>query len=207
MVAYRLRIELPDRPGALSGVSGEIAASGANITSVDVHEVDGASVVDEVVVDVGDDWLPARLAAALAAEGTGSLLSSRRIDLREDPVATVLDAVALMVGGGRDDLERHCSRALLGVAQGSSADVLDGERARVDPVAKVALERGATIVTRSGPLGDGWVLSAVDEPTDPRAVAVVVRPFDARFSATEIGRVEAVLRIRRQLLGTRATSA
>lgn len=207
MVAYRLRIELPDRPGALAGVSGEIAASGANITSIDVHEIDGASVVDEVIVEVGDDWLPGRLAAALAVDGAGSLLSSRRVDLREDPVTTVLDAVALMVGSGRDDLELHCCRALLAVAHGSSADILDGERARVDPVAKVALERGATIVTRSPPVGEGWLLAAVEEPTDPRAVAVVVRPFDVRFSATEVGRAEAVLRIRRQLLGSRATSA
>ncbi|MCU1373449.1 MAG: hypothetical protein JWO68_735, partial [Actinomycetia bacterium] len=52
MVAYRLRIELPDRPGALAGVTSEIATFDANILSIDVHEVDGNTAIDEIVVEV-----------------------------------------------------------------------------------------------------------------------------------------------------------
>lgn len=207
MVAYRLRIELPDRPGALAGVSAEIAASGANIVSIDVHEIDGSCAIDEIVVEVDEGWLPAALAASLAANSAGALLTSRRMDLREDPVTTALDAVAQMVAGGTGDVDRNCCRALLGLAHGSTAEVLERDDALRDPVAKVALERGATLVTKADALGSGWVLAAIDEPADPRVVGLVVRPFHVRFSATEVGRAEALLRIRRQLVGATAPTA
>src|SRR6478735_3845697 len=74
MVAYRLRIELPDRPGALAGVTTEIAESEANILSIDVHEVDGNTAIDEIVVEVADDWAPGALAGSMALSGVGNLL-------------------------------------------------------------------------------------------------------------------------------------
>src|SRR4051812_24757770 len=86
MPTYRLRIELPDRPGALAGVTRALADSDANIVSIDVHEVDGDTAVDEIVVDVSLDWAPRNLAAGLAASGAGTLLSSRRVTTVEDPL-------------------------------------------------------------------------------------------------------------------------
>ena len=42
----RLRVELPDRPGALSRVAGIIGECGGNVVSVDVQEVEGTLAVD-----------------------------------------------------------------------------------------------------------------------------------------------------------------
>lgn len=201
MVAYRLRIELPDRPGALAAVTGEIAAANANIVSIDVHEVDGETVVDEVVVEVADTWAPGPLATALAANSDGTLLSSRRIIHRADPITVALDAVAVMVGGEPAAVDAACCRALLGLAHGSSARILEGDAIADDPAASMAFERCSTIVAKDEASG-GWQLAAVDDAVDPHAVAVVARSLNVRFSATEVGRAEALVRIRRQVRRT-----
>jgi hypothetical protein len=40
----------------------------------------------------------------------------------------------------------------------------------------------------------------VDDPSDPKLVAVVTRSLNLRFSATEVARVEALLRLCRVLV-------
>jgi hypothetical protein len=204
MVAYRLRIELPDRPGALAGVTSEIAGSDANILSIDVHVVDGNTAIDEIVVEVDEGWTPGPLATSLASGGAGILLSSRQVTASEDPVAGALDAVVAMVSGDPTAVDAECSNALLALALGSTARLLDVDTAVLDPAGRLAVDRRGTIVTRDG---DGWTLAALDDVTDPHTVALVTRPLDTRFSATEVSRVEALLRIRRSLLIGRATAA
>lgn len=199
MTAYRLRIELPDRPGALAGVTGALAASGANIVSIDVHEVDGATAVDEITVEVGDGWMPGPLAAALAQRGDGSLLASRRLASTEEPLTAALHAVAAMVAG---DVEDGAAAAIAGLAGGSEARLLDVADAEREPAGRKALDRRSSIVSHED---ETWVLAALDDTTDPHTVAIVTRPAEVRFSATEVSRVEALLRIRRRLLIDRAT--
>jgi predicted amino acid-binding ACT domain protein len=191
MPAYRLRIELEDRPGALAAVSAQIAAADANITSIDVHEVDGNTAVDEIVVEVAESWAPGALAEALAASGVGVLLSSRRMLSNDDAVASALRSAAAMIGGTPERVEAERRAALLALAHGSSARVvgLDTD----DPAAILALDRRTSIVTRDS--DHGWVLAALDDPVDPAAVALVTRPLNVRFSATEVSRVEALLRL------------
>jgi len=206
MVAYRLRIELPDRPGALAGVTSEIAESNANILSIDVHEVDGNTAIDEIVVEVTDDWAPGALAAAMALGGVGNLLSSRLVVASDDPVTAALEAVVAMVSGNPGSVDAECCSALLSLALGSSARLLDVEAAVLDSTGHLALDRRGPIVSRVEDGDDvSWVLAAPDDPTDPHTVALVTRPLDMRFSATEVSRVEALLRIRRSLLIGRAT--
>jgi hypothetical protein len=209
MVAYRLRIELPDRPGALAGVTSEIADSEANILSIDVHEVDGGTAIDEIVVEVPDGWAPGALAASMAMSGVGNLLSSRLVVTSDDPVTAALDAVVAMVTGSPADVDAACCAALLSLALGSSARLLDAGAAALDPTGRLAVDRSGPIVHRADDGGGqvSWVLAAPDDATDPRTVALVTRPVDMRFSATEVSRVEALLRIRRSLLAGRATLA
>ena len=191
MVAYRLRIELPDRPGSLAGVTAEIAASGANITSIDVHELDGNMAVDEIVVEVGESWAPGPVAAALAASGVGTLLSSRRMTAVDDGVTAALRSIAAMVDG---DVMTECRAALLALAHGSSAKLVPPDSS--EPAARVAVERRTSIVSR---IDHGWVLAAIDDPVEPSVVTLVTRPLNVRFSATEVARVEALLRLLRVL--------
>jgi hypothetical protein len=191
MPAYRLRIELPDRPGALAAVSGAIAAAHANITSIDVHEVDGGSAVDEIVVEVPEAWAPRQLAEALAASGNGVLLSSRRVVVNDDALASALRSAAAMIGGTSETIDAECRAALLAMAHGSSAKLVGLDT--TDTAARMALDRRTSIVTRDGE--HGWVLAAIDDTVVPSAVALVRRPLNVRFSATEVSRVEALLRL------------
>jgi hypothetical protein len=204
MPTYRLRIELPDRPGALAGVTRAIADSDANIVSVDVHEVDGETAVDEIVVDVALDWAPRSLAAALAASGMGSLLSSRRVSTVEDPLVSVLRSLAKMLANEPGAFEAETRRALLAVAHGSSARILDVAEAEREVEARATLERGTSLVTRAD--DHGWILTAVDDPFDPALVAVVSRSLNLRFSATEVARVEALLRLCRVVAPSEAAT-
>lgn len=198
MPTYRLRIELPDLPGALAGVTRAIADSQANIVSVDVHEIDGQTAVDEIVVDVSSDWAPRLLAAALADTGAGTLLSSRRVTNVEDPLVGVLRSIGKLLEHDPVAFEAETKRALLAVAHGSAARVLTLAEAMHDPTARAAVERGTSLVTRADE--HGWLLAAVDDPNQPMLVAMVSRSLNLRFSSTEVARVEALLRLCRAVV-------
>src|SRR4029077_6643407 len=71
----RLRVELPDRPGALSRVAGIIGECGGNGVSVDVPEGEGTLAVDELVVDLPDDVDGDTLRTRLDEDRAGILLS------------------------------------------------------------------------------------------------------------------------------------
>src|SRR5688500_11976490 len=93
----RLRIELPDRPGALARVAGVIGDHGGNVVSVDAQEVDGDHVVDEIVADLPDDVTAATLRAALDAERAGILLSVSAPRPYDDPVLRALQWASAVV--------------------------------------------------------------------------------------------------------------
>lgn len=208
METYRLRIELPDRPGALAAVTSVLAGLGADVSSVDVHELDGATAVDEIVVHVPSDWESSRLAAALVQEGTASLLSSQRVAAPTDPVLAALRWTAEVVAaepGERDEVVR---RAVQELAHATAAWVCLPDAAQEWEAGRMALHRRAPVVVRSeGLVTDdpavpptAWVLGVPDSATAPTVVALAVRPVSLRFSATELARVESVLAIRRSLV-------
>jgi hypothetical protein len=177
----------------LAAVSAVFAEHDANIVSIDVHEIDRTSAVDEIVVDVPEGWIPSNLAMALAESAAGTLLSSRSVTTPDDAVTVALKAVAAMVTG---DVDTACTAAVLRVASGAKASLVNVDEADY--------ARSGSVVTR---VEHGWQLAAVDDETDPWTVAIVSRPLNVRFSATEISRVEALLRIRRRLLAARSMSA
>ena len=209
MPAYRLRIELQDRPGALAQVTAAIATSDANITSIDVHEVDGDTAVDEILVEVSEGWTPAPVAAALAAGRAGTLLSSRRVTQTYDAVTSALRSVASMVDAETTLTDAATRAALLAMANGSSARLLDVDAAAAEAAARMALERRTSIVARDDDATGthGWVLAALDVTSDPTMVALVTRPLNVRFSATEVSRVEALLRLCRLVRTPAATGS
>jgi hypothetical protein len=161
--------------------------------SIDVHEVDGETAVDEIVVDVALDWAPRTLAASLAASGAGTLLSSRRVTTVEDPLVSVLRSLGKLLNNDAGAFEAETGRALLAVAHGSTARILTLDEAMREDAARASIERGASLVTRAD--DHGWSLTAVDDPSDPKLVAIVSRSLNLRFSATEVARVEALLRL------------
>src|SRR5690625_5317624 len=63
-MAFLLRIELPDVPGALGAVATALGEAGADITAVEVVEHRDGWVVDDVLLDLQPPDLPDRLVSA-----------------------------------------------------------------------------------------------------------------------------------------------
>lgn len=61
MPSYRIRVNLPDRPGALGLVASRIGAVGGDIVSIDILGRSDGRAVDEFVVDLDGDHLVALL--------------------------------------------------------------------------------------------------------------------------------------------------
>jgi predicted amino acid-binding ACT domain protein len=202
----RLRIELPDRPGALAKVASVIGAHGANVVGVDVQEVDQDSAVDELVVDVPDDIDVNALRRALVEAGAGVLISHQSGGHEVDPVLRSLRWACAVVGAGAGGADDELCRALAEVCATPTAWVMAVGEARLYEAGRLALARGGPVAHRTGepPAGrafDGsgevWLLAVPDARLDPRRVAFVARPLTERFSATEVARVEALLGLRR----------
>jgi len=57
MAGYVVRIELPDRPGALGLVASRIGAVGGDIVAINILDRDGGQAIDEFVIEIGGDHL------------------------------------------------------------------------------------------------------------------------------------------------------
>ena len=63
-VAFLLRIQLPDRPGALGAVATALGTVGADILSVDVIERSPGCAIDDLVLELPPDRLADSLVSA-----------------------------------------------------------------------------------------------------------------------------------------------
>jgi hypothetical protein len=207
---YRLRIELPDRPGALAYVSSALARRALDIVDVAIHEVDGERAVDEIVVRGPTHLNTDAMAADLRSVDAG-LVSATRCEPEGDPVAAALRWSASMVDG--DDPRESLVEAMLELAHVAAAVVLSVEVARQVEAGRTAVERGGPVVLRTGDLPGGlggphratqWLLAVPDHAREPAAVAFAARPLSLRFTATEVARVCALLQVFRELGAARA---
>jgi hypothetical protein len=214
MASYRLRIELPDQPGALATVAAVIAAQEGNVVSVDIHELDGAKAVDEIVVDAPDDWDTAALASFVAAQGAELLSCALAVD-RVDPMVKALRFAGALVASdpSRDTLE--LGRAVLEVASATAAWVSTRSEALHYEAGRRAVAHDGPVVLRTDDLppavkadsrGPLWVLAVPDGRLEPSLVAFATRPLALRFTTSEICRVEALLALH-GVLGDRAALA
>jgi hypothetical protein len=203
----RLRIELPDLPGALAHVASTLGDRGANVVSVDIHELEAGTAVDEILVDAPDDWDPRAVDHDLRRTG-GTLLSWAVVTDVRDPMVTALSwAGALLAAARSDEADDELGRAILEVTAGTAAWVCSVREAVAYEAGRLALERGGPVVRRTDDLpetGAGptsvWLLAVPDGHLDTTVVAFAARPLTLRFTASEINRVEALLALRRQIV-------
>lgn len=193
-----LRIDLPDHPGALAAVTRELAALGADVIEVAIHEVDGARAVDEIVVNAPNRVTRPVLAAAVAAAGA-VLLSARTCEPRLDVVVAALTWAA-----ETGDRARSASALKQGVEVVTGiapAQLVSADLAETHEVTAAARRRGRPVVHRVDSVpefvtgthtGPRWLL-AVPDRRDGDLVVVAVRPFSVRFTATELRRLAALL--------------
>lgn len=191
----RMRVELADVPGALAGATAVLAALGVDVAGIDVLEVDGGSVVDEMLLRLPVGMDVGQVTDALRMAGAREVLSSRDSGPVSDP--TVL---AFQVAAAALDLPdgEASGSALARVAYADVGALLDVDNVRAFPLARRALETGVPASGRAGPdaaplaLTRGWVLWVAPQVAEPRFVLVVGRRLDIRFAATEAARLRAL---------------
>lgn len=203
---HQLRVELEDRPGALARVAAVLGETGVNILDIVIHEIDGSTVVDELVVEAPDDWDLVDTRERLDAVGV-YLLSSAEARRREDPVLTALGWVEDLIGVDAEN-DTALARVVARAASATKACVLTATRARQVAAGRAALERGTPVVQRTADLpvqlaraGESlrWLVAVPDAAEDPSTVAFATRPLSLRFTATEVARIAAVVRLHRRL--------
>lgn len=195
MVPLRVRVELADEPGALAGLTTVLAGLGVDVVSVDVLEVDGITVVDELVLRLPADVGPRDVEDALRLGGAGEVLSTHIDAPRGDATVRALELVASVLNAPGD--ADAAGRGLAEIAYADAGAMLDlGEASRF-PLAQRARDQGVPTCGRAGsdvsPLAvpSGWVLWLTPAVEDPMHIAVVARRLDVRFSATEAARLRA----------------
>jgi ACT domain len=206
-VPYRIRVELPNRPGALANVASIIANHGGNVVSVDIHEVEGQQAVDEIIVMLPPDWTPAALASDLSHHDAGTLLSSTSAALAPDSIVRALRWATSLVRSGAMDGGLELARALAELCTSSVAWIATIDEAMQHEVGRLAMERGAPFVQLSTPptaMSAGlpessWILAVPDDAIQPTRVAFVGRASSFRFTNSEIVRVEALLHLVREM--------
>lgn len=209
----RLRIALPDRPGALGRVGTAIGSLGGNVLTIDVQEVDGASAVDELLVDLPDAVLPADIARALDAAGAGTLLSAKTGTALPDQVVRALRWACALTSAGPHGADDELERAVAEVCGCPNVWLADVNQAGFVEAGRLALARGRPVTHRTGdpPAALGpivtaevWLLAVPDARIQPARVALVARPLPDRFTVSEIERVSALLSLRRLVTGASA---
>lgn len=90
-----VRVWLPDRPGALGQVASRIGAVKGDVLGIEILEVGGGRVIDELVVDLDDPSLVDLLVAEVGAVDGVSVEHVRPLDGdRADPDLAALEVAA-----------------------------------------------------------------------------------------------------------------
>ncbi len=108
-MSFLIRVQLPDRPGALGALATAIGSTGADILSVDVVERGSGIAVDDLVVELPSGRLPdVLITAAESVDGVevdavrpyaGVLDTSRELELVEQVAADPRNGLAIFTEG------------------------------------------------------------------------------------------------------------
>jgi hypothetical protein len=80
VVYYLIRVQLPDRPGALGAVASRIGSVGGDVVSIDILQRQGGVVVDELGVGLAGDNLIGLLSAEILEVDGVTIESVRPVD-------------------------------------------------------------------------------------------------------------------------------
>jgi len=204
MGCFRVRIELPDRPGALAKAAAAMAAAGGNVLSVDIHEIDGERTIDEILVELPDGSDPDALTAALADADAGTMLSSRPDSAVVDPIVRALHWVGFALVGDPQDCDLALAQSLSEICTSAIAWIATPKEAEDLLAGRQALALGAAVVTREAELppeiaqslpGPAWLMAVPDDHLSPTRVGFAARASSLRFTASEVARAEALMAV------------
>jgi hypothetical protein len=132
--SYLIRVQLPDRPGALGAVASRIGSVGGDVVSIDILQRDDGVVVDEVGVGLAGEHLVDLVREEILEVDGVSIESIRPVeDPMPDRLTELLDvATDLFVQPTRDEL-------LVRLAAHARHTLFASFAAVFDPVAGTAL--------------------------------------------------------------------
>jgi predicted amino acid-binding ACT domain protein len=198
----RLRISMPDRPGALARVATIIASHGGNITSIDAQHANSQYAVDELLVDFSGEPDLTRLREDLAVDGD-TLLVSQQVADGVDPIVSSLRHIGDLVQSGSNDAEGALARSVADLCSSPVAWVSSADEAVRYDAGRFAIERQGVVIMTTTELpahlaerlpGEVCLLALPDlERADRPRVVFVARPVGADFTTTEVGRIEALI--------------
>lgn len=182
-----MRIELPDEPNTLARIATALGSLGANILHIDVHELDGADVVDEIVIAGPESLTPGAVRTALLDAGARTVVSVPIVHRQMDALVRALTALVSFVRDATDValLDIVPSVVLVESAAIERIDDLDD----IDPGGRQL--RWGTPAARS--VGASWVLAVPRVERTPTPFDALVVRRTTRFSATEVARLRALL--------------
>jgi GNAT superfamily N-acetyltransferase len=211
MGRHELWVELADRPGNLAAVAADLASCGANILHLDVHAGSESTVVDRLVVQVPDERSHDLAAAAARCGATLLHLDDADPHALVDDVVRALDTAVSLVASARPDAAVEAIRRLIPVDDVRVETVTAAAAPPGSPIAE-ALARGVTKIERGwdGPAPAGpatgdepWLAVVPHDHDGGQAIAVLTRR-GPRFTATEVARCRAVLRLAAQIAASPA---
>jgi hypothetical protein len=180
MGRHELWVELADRPGNLAAVAADLAACGANILHLDVHSAGESTVVDRLVVQVPDERSHELAQAATRCGASLFDLEEADAGVLVDDVVRALDVAGVLLAGGGPDARVEAIRHLIPT-----------DEVRIEPAPP------SSALTAAGS-GGPWLAVVPHDHDGVHEVAVLTRR-GPRFTATEVARCRAILRLAAQL--------
>lgn len=202
MTMLRVRVEVADIPGTLAGITTALATLEVDVATLDVLEVDGRSVVDEMLLRLPRTVTAQDVRDVLRLAGA-DVLSSAPATSSTDPAVAAFDLARAVLGAAGD--ADAPGRALAQVSYADVGAMVEIGEAMRFPLARRALEQGVPATGAAGPdasplaVGAGWVLWVAPQLPEPSRMAVVGRRLKVRFAATEAARLRALATLLEQL--------
>jgi hypothetical protein len=130
---YLIRVQLPDRPGALGAVASRIGSVGGDVVSIDILQRDNGAVVDELGVGLAGDHLLGLLRDEILEVDGVIIETLRAVDgPLPDRHAELLDiATELFVQTSPDALLDHLAGRVRRSLAADFAAIIDADTTRV----------------------------------------------------------------------------
>jgi hypothetical protein len=193
-----LRVELPDEPYTLARIATALGALDANILDIDVHELDGSSVVDEIVVAGPESLTPAEVRVALLGAGATAVVSVPLVHRQMDALVRALTSLLTFVHDTGDDALLSVVPSVVPVESATIERIDDLDD--IDPSGRQL--RWGTPAARA--VERTWVLAVPRMDRTPTPFDALVLRRGIRFSATEVARLRALLLLHGHLATTAA---
>jgi len=198
---YLIRVQLPDRPGALGAVASRIGSVGGDVVSIDILQRDNRVVVDELGVGLAGDHLLGLLRDEILEVDGVTIEALRAVEgPLPDRHAELLDiATELFIQSSREVLLDHLADRVRRSLVADFAAIIDADTTRVtashgDPPSDDELRAMAlwAVTPLSSPVGAHENGSETADQSPNVAAAEMVRAGVVLV----VGRVAPVLRSR-----------